>query len=244
MNLGFPLLQDLMKKAGIRPWKGGVKQRQQQQRLEQAGAAAPVAGPPPKAGAGASAASSSSQAPKKRGRPPMHADQGPQETLVLRQRMRLKFLKNKQSAEDIVQDGLAAWTAGTNVGNVLQAGAQGAHPQNASRDLLRRFLQPNAKWPAMYMVKLPFLDVAEQVDFEIPVFLPHELVHIAMNLDDLQPLNCQLQSWFRNVVAEINLPEDEVVPLTLWGDGVPYTKTGSLFQVMSKGLPERLIQQE
>ena len=69
-------------------------------------------------------------------------------------------------------------------------------------------------------------------------------VWFAMNLDDLQPLNCQLQSWFRNVAAEINLPEDEVVPLTLWGDGVPYTKTGSLFQVMSKGLPERLIQQE
>ena len=211
-------------KRGIRPWQGGRKQRQQQQQQEQHHQQR------------ASGASRSARSTSKRiGRPRVVLAQAPPEAAILRQRLKLKFLKNQVSAEHLLLDGFAAWTAGIDVGNILQAAGEGGHMQNASRDLLRRFLEPNEHWPSIYVVKLPFLDIAEEVDIDIPIYLPHELMEVAMNLVDVEPLSAQANSWFRMVLSELDLPESEVVPLSLWGDGVPYTKTGSLFQVCPGG---------
>ena len=57
---------------------------------------------------------------KKRGRPPLHEDKGPQQSRVLKQHLRTKFLKNQVSAKDVHDDAVACWSTGTDVGNLLE----------------------------------------------------------------------------------------------------------------------------
>ena len=56
---------------------------------------------------------------KKRGKPALHEADGPSEALGLKERMRQKLLKNTNSAQEVLDDTLAIWTIGAEVGNLM-----------------------------------------------------------------------------------------------------------------------------
>ena len=112
-----------------------------------------------------------------------------------------------------------------------QVGAAGSQPQNAARDFTRRFLKPLDDWPPAYWAKVP-LDDGEVV--ELPFFLPHLYVQSQALKEEwaLAP-GSTLRKSLEQLFAEQGLDEDvgKLVPLALWGDGVPFLKKDSLFMV-------------
>ena len=107
----------------------------------------------------------------------------------------------------------------------MKAAGEGGHLKNAARDLTRRLLEPNQAWPVMYVAALPFQDEPVDIHFH----LPHELVEA---LDDGKwKLQGHFATWYHQLLDQLELVGQDVVPLTLWGDAVPYTKSSSLFQV-------------
>ena len=55
------------------------------------------------------------------GRPPAYKDKGPANTAIIRNRMKVKLLKNKARAKDVLDDTLAIWRSGTDMGNLVKA---------------------------------------------------------------------------------------------------------------------------
>ena len=110
-----------------------------------------------------------------------------------------------------------------------QVATEGVHVKNAARDLGKKWLQASEDWPQPYMVELPFEHGLEEITF----LLPHELVQLQVKEKvpwKLEP-GTPLHDWIGKVLAEKSESIKEMVPLTLWGDGVPYSKTDSLMQV-------------
>ena len=116
----------------------------------------------------------------------------------------------------------------------VQAGGSGNHPQNAARDLARRFKKPLDKWPAPYWAKVPM----EDGEVELPFYLPHLYVHkMVSQLEWRLPEDSALLSSLRSLFREQKLQGNpsELIALAVWGDGVPFVKKESLFQVPRGG---------
>ena len=81
-------------------------------------------------------------------------------------------------------------------------------------------------------VQLPF---DEGTFHQVSFYLPHELVHklMAPKGDWAPPENSKLQQYMAKLLTEVGLEEQQgdYIPLSLWGDAVPFTKGASLFQV-------------
>ena len=113
-----------------------------------------------------------------------------------------------------------------------EAASEGAHLKNASRDLLKKFLTPSQEWPKFYMASLPF----EHGDFDIPFCLPHMFVEQKI-LDKEEWQLAAGSPMHRHVGSAVQGPVQDYVPLSLWGDGVVFTKTASMFQVYLPNCP-------
>ena len=90
----------------IKPWKGGIRQRKAAELTLLQGQAASSAATSSSANMPANAIEQKPVS-KKRGRPPLHEDKGPQQSRVLKQHLRTKFLKNQVSAKDVHDDAVA-----------------------------------------------------------------------------------------------------------------------------------------
>ena len=70
---------------------------------------------------------------------------------------------------------------------------------------------------------------------QVSFYLPRDLVHnlMAPKSDWAPPENSKLQQYMAKLLTEVGLEEQqgEYIPLSLWGDVVPFTKGASLFQV-------------
>ena len=101
---------------------------------------------------------------------------------------------------------------------------------NAARDLGRQFLEPSPGWPELYWIEVP----SDDGDIKIPMFLPHLFVDSLVCQEEWKlDEDSLLLQWLKKLFAEQELQEDPatLVPLTIWGDAVPFTKKDSLFQV-------------
>eukprot|EP00971_Amphidinium_carterae_P350315 6491485-Amphidinium_carterae.1 len=107
-------------------------------------------------------------------------------------------------------------------------GAQGKCPKNLARDLNRRWLAPAAQWPELYMAKLP----TDEGEWDIGFHLPHHFVQ--KEVFGQATVQADMQKYRRSTLASLSVAEDhheEYLPLSLWGDSVPFTKEMSLFMV-------------
>ena len=138
------------------------------------------------------------------------------------------FLGNDISgprANAIFRDADAAGAAGFR--DLKKTGAGGRQPGNSSRDILRK-LRKMMGWPRPYTVEVPMWDARSQTEVMAPIqlLLPHELIHsLGSKAASLAAL-CReegLCASSRDYVAELKrkLACENLVPLSLWLDGVP-----------------------
>ena len=137
------------------------------------------------------------------------------------------FLSNEVSAQ----------RAHTTFRNVDQCGVPGFQKlartgglKNKARDLTRQLLKGN-KWPSMYYARVRTWSPKKQqaVWSLIPMLLPHEILFAlgeraksAQNLFLQDGLSQQAARHLAQVAAELHLDPKEMVPMGVWGDGVPY----------------------
>lgn len=108
-----------------------------------------------------------------------------------------------------------------------RAGRKGLHPGNLARDLLSKIRKGKKNgWPSLYYADLPFWSPKQQkmVISRCPMFLPHQLLQSLLEINDLETL---LQTTRLTASASQHLGKvkaslgADVIPVTLWGDGVP-----------------------
>ena len=143
---------------------------------------------------------------------------------------------------------LANEIAGARAGSVFQDAAacglrgfrklaEGAKSKkNVHRNILRT-LGKNSKWPELYWAKIRVWKPKQQVESWswVPFLLPHELVAAlsssAASPDQLFSREGLSQHGRRHIdMAEQQLGDSRLVPIGLWGDGVPcnYDRSESL----------------
>ena len=116
--------------------------------------------------------------------------------------------------------------------------------KNLSRDLTREFLR-GSLWPSLYYAEITVFDVKRSCEKSIllPIILPHELLH-QLSEKALSPealltttgLSGDARRHLQQACLELN--KANLVPLGLWGDGVPcnYDRSQSL-DVFCMSLP-------
>ena len=160
----------------------------------------------------------------------------------LRSVVRELFLENHLSATKANLVARAAQNVGAQgVGDLAAAGARGSN-KNTHRDLMRCLLR-GCTMPPLYMAKVPLWQNGVQVQGDLPVLLPHEVLskiwqHNPQLLQEAKPTPTtlpELSALVTSVEEELGVPSG-LVPLGLHGDGVPYSKNQSL-EVLSWNLP-------
>jgi hypothetical protein len=117
-----------------------------------------------------------------------------------------------------------------------KAGARGSQPGNIARDLRRKMPKHKKNWMPPYMARIkvwnPKQKRLQRVDCAIT--LPHELVYSLLIFNDAETL-CSAEGLAYTSkqhldMCKVKLGTDLVVPLSLWGDGVPcnWDRTESL----------------
>ena len=150
------------------------------------------------------------------------------------------FLDNSLGGGTIQQLAHAGEAAGARgVGGLASAGGHGQHPGNIARDIRRQLIRLGniPKSETFYWADLPLWDVGQErcLLHKIPVLLPHELLPVL--LKNIPPRAAVPNSGtpgfsrFNHLCESLGLPLDTTIPLAIWGDGVPYTKKGSLIVV-------------
>lgn len=110
--------------------------------------------------------------------------------------------------------------------DLAKAGSSGKHPQNSSRDLLRKLLK-NSQWPPVYLVPTRLWDNRQmkEIIVDVAVFLPHELVQVIAQfskldlLMDSQGMHTDAMTHLREIEAKVQC---SLLPVCMWGDGVPF----------------------
>ncbi len=147
-----------------------------------------------------------------------------------------QFLSNAMSAASVRRFARAARSSGAR--GVDRIGHSTRHESNASRSLLRLWTQGTSKYPEPYWCEVPMWDDAESCNsiVEMPMILPHELVAYAIGQVGLPALlpkpGCYLGKVLHDWCTELQCSLEETVPLSLWGDGVPFSKKHSLNMVV------------
>ena len=94
---------------------------------EQLGGGPAGSATPSEAPAAPPTASTTPPGKKVGGRPKASLKRPPQEAMVYHDHLKQKWLKNKESSQDIVQDAIACWTTGGNASDLDQAGRASAN---------------------------------------------------------------------------------------------------------------------
>lgn len=150
------------------------------------------------------------------------------------------FLNNSLAAGTVQHLAHAAGASGAHgVESLASAGAYGSHPGNISRDIRGRLLRAGVlpKSDTFYWAQLPLWDAVQERCClrAVPVLLPHEILPLL--LKDLPPGSAVPKDstpgfgQFQQNCATLGLPLGTTIPLAIWGDGVPYSKKGSLLLV-------------
>ena len=124
-----------------------------------------------------------------------------------------------------------------------RAGASGRLPGNINRDLRSKLLK-NKHWCTPYYAWIRVWDPKKKclIRTLCPMMLPHELVACLLNYNDPERLCCSegLANTVRQHLDEVKaaLGSPLVVPLSLWGDGVPcnWDRSESI-EVLTTALP-------
>ena len=108
-----------------------------------------------------------------------------------------------------------------------KAGAQGKHPQNAKRDLMRTLLR-GSSLPSYY-----WMDVQTHGGqiCAVPLILPHELFALLTQKADVSKLTAvhpELEDLRTTLASSLALDPKALVPIGLHGDGVPHQKAKSI----------------
>lgn len=123
------------------------------------------------------------------------------------------------------------------------AGDQGKQGGNVNRDL-RRKLSKSKHWPKTYIALIRVWSPRQKrmIKTKCPFLLPHELLYSLLRFNDVQTL-CATDRLAETVLQHVNkvkaaLGTSAVVPLGLWGDGVPcnWDRTESL-ELLALSLP-------
>lgn len=145
------------------------------------------------------------------------------------------FLQNKLSAKQVQKLAVAGVVSGARDAVPLAAtGSHGKHPGNMARDISRQLLRKLPKGVQPYWFELPLwnkdLNTTSVVSY--PLLLPHELLadHMMKLGSKTVCAKRQLMSWdiVQTFAVECQCPPELVVPMGLWGDGVPFKKKDSL----------------
>ena len=113
----------------------------------------------------------------------------------------------------------------------LKAAGGGQHLKNAARDLRRRFLTENPNWPELYYAEIAYGEDSVQ----LPFYLPHAYASSQVMMQEewaMEP-GSRLCTWVQSQLDQQGIPDraEQLLALNLWGDGVPFSKKNSLFQV-------------
>jgi hypothetical protein len=130
--------------------------------------------------------------------------------------------------------------------DLLAAGADGKHPNNISRDMLKK-LKKRTAWPPLYWAKIRLFDLKMQVvkKVSMPFLLPHELIWALhthardeSTLYQHKGLCEQSASHLSSCALNLGANLDDLVAVNMWGDGVPmnFDRSQSL-EVFSMALP-------
>ena len=116
---------------------------------------------------------------------------------------------------------------------------------HATRDL-RRKLAKRSQWPQLYYAPVRVYDktLDAQVTVQLPMLLPHELIGRLADVGSREALlsreglSLETLQHVRTAALELGLDEKEVLPVGLWGDGVPFNwdRSESL-EIISINLP-------
>ena len=140
------------------------------------------------------------------------------------------FLSNDISGarmRSLAEDATTAGAKGTE--DFATAGASGKHKHNIPRDLLRK-LRKGSAWPALYYARIRVFNLKRQVEEKVwlPLLLPHELVYCLhehaltrSGLFSQSGLCNQSKTHLERVAAQLCLAASSIVPVGIWGDGVP-----------------------
>ena len=111
---------------------------------------------------------------------------------------------------------------------------------------LRRKLMKRSQWPELYYAPVRVYDktVDGEITVQLPMLLPHELIGRLVEVGSVQALLSQeglcleTLEHLKSVSRELGLNEKEVLPVGLWGDGVPFNwdRSESL-EIVSINLP-------
>lgn len=146
------------------------------------------------------------------------------------------FLENHLSARRTHELAVGAVVSGAQkMNSFASAGNFGRHPGNMCRDMTRRIARSRvSNFPKPYWVTLQLWDHKEGcvVNEMYPMYLPHELLAYEVEQRGLQQLlaspGTELFDLVGSFAQDCEVPADELVPMGLWGDGVPFTKSSSL----------------
>ena len=152
-----------------------------------------------------------------------------------KQNLATLYLRNKLSAKDTT--GLIRSAYKDGVSGVDDMATVGVNEKNASRDLLRKF-QKSIKSPEPYFAEIPVRDrtSGKRTMVMYPFLLVHELLcHIVLafgfGFKDLCEFpigsgSAKIKDQFKK---NHNIPNDDLlVPIALFGDGVPFQKKMSM----------------
>ena len=168
----------------------------------------------------------------------------------LRSGLQDAFLGNKLSSQDVQFMAEASFDAGLDGFRDLKKakgkGTQKSSIKNMRRATLRAF-KKNTAWPGLYTARIRVWNSKTNAEelAPVPFLLPHEILHsFARNNSNL---TCQtglgagsLQHML-NCASALNVEASSLVPMALWGDGVPCNWDRSmsmeLFCMALPGLP-------
>ena len=165
----------------------------------------------------------------------------------MRQDLQHLFLTNSESAgrmQSLFQNAEALAEAAGDRDIVLKKLSKKKLKKNLHRDYVRT-LAKGSLWPSLYISEVRVWNHRRNCETTVllPIVLPHELLH---KLDkhalrrelllNTMGLSEDAKQHLRDVCAKMNC--DSVVPLGLWGDGVPcnYDRSQSL-EVFAMSLP-------
>ena len=117
--------------------------------------------------------------------------------------------------------------------------------KNSTRDI-RRKLAKRSQWPQLYYAPVRVFDKTTdaEITVQLPMLLPHELIGRVADASSRPALLSHDGLCFetlqhvRTAAFELGLDEKEVLPVGLWGDGVPFNwdRPDSL-EIISINLP-------
>ena len=204
------LSQAMTKKAKWTPkiWKGGIIQQMQ------------------KKVPGHGSAASSSQEPSS----------------AFKTQLMHQLVANELSASCVQRMAEAAEASGVvGLARLASSGSAGWNPKNTSKDLAKAAGLDRSPVP-VYWLDVPLWDssTGKLQDTSLPMLLPHEVLQLYLELHpSVQPIpgpTSTCRHHFEWCYRAIGCHPDKTIPLSVWADGVPYTKKLSLF-MLNLGFP-------